>query len=223
MTRRAAHRITCAALIAVSTAGAHACYTGLTIIPTAEVLDRGEYGIEQQFDGVFPVTGADRRILNTEFGILPGLEAGVDFDLSDVAESNVLLNAKYLICESGKHRPALAVGICNCNAGDNVGSSPYLVATEDFRGLRGHLGIVRVEGRNRWFVGSDRAINDRLTIMADYVSGPENSSSAGFSYQLNDRFGVLAGAVLPNARGQDTGFTLHFVLNGPFSNSGREE
>lgn len=200
---------------------AFACYTGLTIIPTAEVLDRGEYGIEQQFDGVFPVTGADTTILNTEFGILPRFEAGVDFDLSEGAECNVLLNAKYLICESGKHRPALAVGICN--AGHNVRSSPYLVTTADFTGLRGHLGIVRIERCNCWFIGSDRAVNDRLTIMADYVSGSENSSSAGFSYQFNDRFGVLVGAMFPNARGQRTGFTLHLVLNGPFSVSGREE
>jgi hypothetical protein len=215
----AIHRIIIGAIaIAVSAIRADACYTGLTIIPTAEVLDHGEYGIEQQFDGTFPLGGSGTQTLDTEFGILPRWEAGIDFDLTDECESGLLLNAKCLICPCGKHRPALAIGLCNAGAG--VASSPYLVATKDFGGPRAHLGVVRTDGRNRWFVGADFAVNDRLTLMADYVSGSENSSSAGISYQFDDRFGILAGMMLPNGRGQDTGFTLHLVLNGPFSTTG---
>lgn len=210
-----------AVLIAVSAIRADACYTGLTIIPTAEVLDHGEYGIEQQFDGAFPLRGADARILNIEFGIVPRWEAGLDFDLIEESETRVLLNAKYLVCPCGRHGPALAIGLCN--AGSNVRSSPYLVASQDFGGPRAHLGVVRTDRVNRWFVGTDFAVNDRLTLMADFVSGPENSSSTGISYQFDDRFGILAGVMLPNARGQDAGFTLHLVLNGPFSTTGKGE
>ena len=194
-----------------------ACYTGLTIIPTADVLDHGEYGLEQQFDGTFAAVGENTQVFDMEFGLLPRLEAGADFDLARDSDSRVLLNAKYLISEGGKHRPALALG--TCNVGTNARSVPYLVATRGFDALRGHLGIMRMEGRDRWFVGSDFALNERLMLMADYVSGSENTSSVGASYQVNDRFGVLAGVVFPNERGTSTGFTLHLVLNGPFSGS----
>ena len=204
-----------AVLLALTTGvPALGCYTGLTIIPTAETIEPGKYGIEMQFDGAFAQGNAHTHIFNTEFGLVPRLEVGVDFDLSQGTDSRVLLNAKYLLLAAGKNTPALALGICSVAHG--LKSSPYFVATYDFGALRGHLGSTIMDGNNRWFIGADRALTDKLTLMADYTSGEENFSSFGFSYQFNDHFGVMAGALFPNAGNEETGFTIHFVFNQQF-------
>ena len=205
---------------AVLTGPARACYTGLVNIPTAEVIEPGQYGIELQFDGSF-APGADARILNTELGLSPRLEAGVDFDLSHGAETRALLNAKYLLVLGAEKHPALAAGICN--VGRQASNTPYLVATQEFRGVRGHLGAARIDGHGRGFVGFDRAVNEKLILMADYTGGSDNFATVGASCQFTDRFGVMAGAILPNSRGEDAGFTVHFVFNGPYRHAQEEK
>ena len=209
----------CAAVLIPSGVGRlDACYTGLTVIPTAEVLDHGEYGLEQQFDGAFAAPEESGQVFDMEFGLLPRLEAGVDFDLAEDSDTRVVLNAKYLVCAEQSRTPAVALGFCDLAT--SVRGTSYLVATKGFGPVRGHVGVMRMDGRDRWFAGSDLAQSERLTLMADYVSGAENASSVGASYQVNDRFGVMAGVVIPNEREASLGFTLHLVLNGPFSTEG---
>jgi len=193
-----------------------ACYSGLAVIPTADMVPAGEYGLEPQFDGSCEGGSVGTRILNTQFGITPRLDAGVDFDLSDDADPRVLGNFKYLAVNGGTRSPAVALGVCNL--GSNIRSSPYVAATHGFGALRGHAGLMRIEGNNRWFIGADRNVTERLMLMADYVSGDENSSSVGFNYQFNDGFGILGGVLFPNADGEETGFTLHFVFTGSYLN-----
>jgi len=199
---------------------AQACYTGLVNIPTAEVVEPGQYGIELQLDGSFASGTADTRILNTELGLSPRFEAGVDFDLSREAETRTLLNAKCLLSHGG-NRPALALGVCN--VGRHASSTPYLVATQEFHQTRGHLGAARIDGRDRWFVGGDHAVNDKLTFMADYTSGSDNLAAVGASYQFADRFGVMAGVILPNSRDEDTGLTVHFVFSRPYRRAEKDK
>lgn len=205
----------------VFAAGARACYTGLVNIPTAEVIEPGQYGIELQFDGSFAAGRADTRILNTELGLSPRFEAGGDFDLSHQAETRTLLNAKYLLSPGGEKRPALALGACN--VGRHASATPYLVATQEFRGARGHLGAARIDDRNCWFVGADHAVNDKLTLMADYTSGSENFATIGASHQFTDRLGGMAGVVFPNVRDADTALTLHLVFTGPYRLAKKEQ
>jgi hypothetical protein len=201
-------------------APARACYTGLVNIPTAEVIGAGRYGIEPQFDGSFAQGNADTRILNTEVGFGPRFEAGLDFDLSHEPKTRMLLNAKYLLFSGGKKSPALAIGACN--VGRDMSATPYLVATRQFRGMRGHVGAARIERHGRWFVGADHAVNDKLTLIADYTSGSGNFATIGASYQFTDAFGVMAGLALPNSRGEDVRFTAHFVLEGPYRHAQKE-
>lgn len=191
---------------------AFACYSGLVVIPTADVISSGECCIELQYDGVFATDSTDSRILNTQFGVMPRLEAGFDFDLSDDPDSLMLGHAKYLVSPADGCTPAMAVGICN--VGQNIRSSSYALITHQFQPLRGHLGIMRIDGNNRWFIGADQAVNNRLILMADYTSGDENCSSVGFSYQKTDRFGILAGVLFPNDSKEDTGFSVHLVFSG---------
>jgi hypothetical protein len=201
-------------------APAQACYTGLVNIPTAEVIEAGQYGVEMQFDGSFASTAADARILNTEFGLGPGFEAGLDFDLSHWAATTTLMNAKYLLCMGGGKRPAVAAGVCN--VGRHVSPTPYLVASRDLGWARGHLGAARIDDRDRWFIGVERPVNDKVTLMADYTSGSDNFATVGASQQFTDRFGVMAGVILPNRHDQCTGFTVHLVLEGPYRRAQKE-
>lgn len=198
-------------LVGLMSVSAQACYTGLALIPTADVAQPGEYSIELQFDGTFARGNEETRILNTEFGLTPRLEAGIDYDFSRDAENRTLLNAKYVVLTPGEHRPALAVGICNM--GQNLKSSPYAVGTRACGSARGHLGVVSIDGSGRWFAGVDKAVNMKLTLTADYTSGNENNSSIGLSYQFNDRSGITSGVVFPNECG-DTQLTIHLVCSG---------
>lgn len=170
-----------------------ACYSGLIIIPTADMVEPGKYAIEPQLDGSLAESSIDTRILNSQFGLSPRLEAGVDFDLSDDADPRVLGNLKYLAAPGSKRAAAIALGVCNM--GSHIRSNPYVVATHELGSLRGHFGVMRIEGNNRWFAGMDRAVTDRLTLMADYTSGDENFSSVGFDYQFKDEFGVRKSVV----------------------------
>ena len=205
----------------ILTAPAQACYTGLVSIPTAEVVEPGQYGLELQLDGAFAQVNSDPRIINTELGLSPRFEGGVDSDLSKDTQTRALLNAKYLLLTKDKRHPALALGICS--VGRHVSNTPYLVATQEFGGVRGHLGAARIDERDRWFIGVDHAVNDKLTLMADYTSGSDNFATIGGSYQFTDTFGIMAGAILPNSPGEDRGFTVHFALNGPYRHAPKEK
>lgn len=200
-------------LLVLAAAPALACYTGLTIIPTADVIGANTYGIELQLDGDVPTPAPDTRILNTELGFGDRLEAGVDLDLSEGADHRVLFNAKCQIARNAQGTKLLALGVCN--VGHGLHASSYVVATRDYGTVRGHLGLIRTTEANRPFVGLDRPLNDRVTSMVDYTAGDESCSSVGINYQHDDRFGVLGGLQFPNAGGK-TLFTVHFVFNGPY-------
>jgi hypothetical protein len=170
-----------------------------------------QYGIEFQMDGSVQESETDTNIVNTEYGFTDRIEAGVDFDMSVDADPRALLNTKYVFAKRVDERQAMAIG--TCSVANNFKSNPYIVGMNDFGFARLHAGVMRIDGKNRWFAGTDRAINDRLTFMADYTYGDENFSSAGFNYQYSDAFGMLAGAQFPN-EGGDTLFTLHLVFTG---------
>jgi hypothetical protein len=201
-----------AILIVLSGASALACYSGLVVIPTADIVGSGEYCMELQYDGVLAPNSADARVLNTQFGIAPGLEVGFDLDLSEDSETRVLGNAKCLLLPADGRKHAVAVGICNISHGRR--NSPYALVTHHCHPLRGHFGIMCIDGANCCFAGADHAINDRLILMADHTSGNGNCSSVGLSYQKTDRFGIMAGVLLPNNSKENTGFSVHLVFSG---------
>jgi hypothetical protein len=190
-----------------------ACYSGLTIIPTADVIGANTYGIELQFDGSPSAPFADTRILNTELGFGDRFEVGVDFDLSEDADPRSLLNAKYHLSRNSEGTKLLALGVCN--VADGLKANPYLVGTRDFKSCRGHLGLIRTEKSHRVFAGIEKPLTDQVTAMLDYTAGDESYSSIGMNYQHNDSFGVLAGLQFPNGGGR-TVSTIHFVLSGPY-------
>jgi hypothetical protein len=178
----------------------------------------------------------DTRLLNTELGITDRLELGMDLQ-NDEDDSptrfSPFLNGKLLILKGGEKSPALAAGIYAVDASDPFPYVPYLALTRDFKFFRAHLGVEKIEDHYRPFVGLDRDLTEKFTIMPDYTYGPENFTSLGGNYQLNDHFGVMAGLMFPNS-GHDLRFTVHLVLcgslhdldrkaNGSGANSGPEK
>jgi hypothetical protein len=69
----------------------------------------------------------------------------------------------------------------------------------------------------------DHVVNDKLMLMADYTSGSDNFATVGGSYQFSDRFGIMAGVILPNSHDENTGLTVHFVFNAPYRHTPKEK
>lgn len=191
-----------------------ACYSGLTIIPTADTIGNQQYGLEFQMDGSLPDRKADTYFFNTEVGINEQVEVGIDYDLSSDAEPRFVFNGKYQFFKNGDGSQTAAVGICN--VADKLKTMPYLVGTKEFSAFRGHLGAMLIDGKTCLFVGADREMNDRLTLMADYTNGKDNYYSLGANYQFTNSLSLMAGAMFPNTSG-DTLFTLHLCYGGSYT------
>ena len=188
-----------------------AAYSGLTFIPTADTVGANQYSLLIYSDGSFRDPNADSRYFCTEIGIGDRFEAGVDFDISKGADKNASFNAKYALPVDRNKSLHLACGIYGTEV--HTKSVPYIVATKVLKYGRLHLGDCVIEGKNRWFVGADKALGNKWTVLADYTNGDENYSSLSFNYQLSDNFGIMAGAEFPNTTG-DTLFIVAFSLNG---------
>ena len=191
-----------------------ACASGLTLIPSADVVPARNWSVEFQVDGTLRGGSLDTYILNTEFGLWNRFEAGVDFDLSEGAEDRVLLNAKVVLAAAKDGKWALAAGFGE--SGEvRFKADPYLVFVRDLGAVRLHGGALRTGGAVRGFCGLDGPIGERFWWMVDHTVGRENESSAGGYWQMHPQVGLLAAAIFPNAGGPAR-FTVHLVLSGPF-------
>jgi len=205
------------AAVTLATGMAHATYSGLLIIPTADLVAPGEYSAGLELDGTFAGHGDEWWALNAEFGVSPRLEAGLDLALTADADTRVFMDAKYLLMPDKERSPAVAAGICN--VGSHLKAVPYLVASHDFGPMRAHAGVASIEGAGRWFVGADRPLSERLSVLGDYTNGSDNAASIAGYYQVTERFGITAGVVLPNDGDCDTEFSLFLTFTGPLQHS----
>lgn len=190
---------------------ASACSSALLLIPTTDVLPTGHCSIEVQGDSATPVRyKTAKEYLNTELGLSRNVEAGVDFDIGNDGGNKAIGNFKYRF-EAGKTtKLPIAVGVQGIDS--RLKSTPYACTSLETRIVRLTAGALRSDDTTQWFTGLDRAVSDKLTLMADYISGHEFFASAGFSYELTDQFSVLSYAEFPNADGGDTVYSVHFVM-----------
>ncbi len=203
----------CAGLLGALLTPVHACFSGLDFIPTTDLVSRGDYSLNLQVEGPASLLRADTRFLNTQFGLTDRWEAGVDFDLDSGADSEVFLNAKYLLSKSRDEKDAVAVGITNVAHLEKT--SPYLVYTHAFQGFRGHLGDMVISGSHHPFVGADTPVNPRVKLMAECTQGANNFAIASVDYTLTSRMDILLGAKFPNAGGAMQ-YSLIFTVCGPW-------
>lgn len=133
-------RLAAVALALVVHGGARATYSGLALIPTADVVGRGQCSIEWQMDGPAPADSPDSYFLNSQFGIGNRAEVGVDFDNSDGADPRLFLNAKIVVAEDSRRGQALALGVHN--VADGARGWGYAVALFTVKAVRLHPGVV---------------------------------------------------------------------------------
>jgi len=211
-------RLLCAGLftlfLLVGAEGDRACYSGLCLIPTTDTVARKYFSFEFQVDGTVRRLTADSYIFNVQFGLTDRLEAGVDFDFSEEAEHRAYFNFKWVALEGKNDEWAVAVGVQAMDSRVRK-QGPYVVAMKDFRLFRGHLGAMYVEGATHLIAGVDRGLTERLTVMADYIAGRQNYSSAGIDWIIRENVEILAGVLFPNNGEGGTRYTVHLVISGP--------
>lgn len=201
-------------LALVSHGRALALYTGLIQIPAAQVLPPGAYELILEVDVGAGDNNSTAIIVDSQFGLTPRLEAGIDFDLGLGADSVLVGNLKYLFATNSKHTWGAALGVYTLSTA--LRSAEYVVASRYLGGCDVHLGLMHVNNGNQWFAGLNSSFLKRLTFVGDHISGEGNYSSLGVQYNLNDRFNVLAGVLFPNTSGCDTQYTVQFTLAGPY-------
>jgi hypothetical protein len=203
------------ALALASDRRAEALFTGLVQIPTAGCLTPGTYELTLEVDVGAGNNNTTAIVADTQFGLMPRVEAGVDFDLGLGADSVALPNVKYLVATNSKQTWGAALGVFTLSVAQR--SAAYAVVSQSIGAGDAHLGLLHVAHRNRSFAGLDWSISDRYVFMGDYVSGEGNYSSLGVQYNVSDRFNVLAGVLFPNTGGFDTQYTVQFTLVGPYT------
>ena len=182
--------------LAALSAGALAAPSGLNVIPTADVYDPGVPSVEFQSEG-------EGRLFGPEYGshalvqcgVAHGLELGMDQCVSDGGPA--LFNGKYRLLDGEGSRPAVAIGMQNLGHGQVAQN--YVVTGWGFgRPLRAHLGAISLDGAVKPMAGADYTWKS-VTLMADWVAGPENTSSIGISWAPQANMTATYSLLLPNA------------------------
>ena len=168
-----------AVLVAALSGLAMAGPTGLSNIPTADILRHREMLL------AYGASGTERHIDKSighysglQLGLFDRLELGIDNDFM----GSTVSNAKLLLWESpNEGRSAVSIGVQNW-ATDNT-ADHYIVGRYDMPSFRLHLGAMRTD---RWlvFAGIDFPVNEQWTALLDFTSGPSSSTWFGLDYAI---------------------------------------
>ncbi len=192
-----------------------AAYSGLMLIPTADVLAPGEVCVDYYCDGDFPVGGGiGAAVVESQYGVGRRAEVGLDFDLTKGADTIPVLNGKVLLCPADRGL-GLALGVYN--VGEGVSPISYLVATRELGGYcRVHLGVQRTpEQEMQTLAGAEYCFEGRLSLAAEYLAGEENSSMISAYYQFTDDWGAAFGWGVPNDRESDNWWAINVACTWP--------
>jgi len=198
-----------ALLLALLASGpAQAAYSGLTVVPTADVLAPGQACVDYQvYTPTAFASGPEAVYVNTQYALGSRAEVGMDFDLTQDAPTGAVLNGKLALLplDTGI---GLAAGIYN--AGENLRPISYLAATAEVSDrLRLHAGAHRTpDEESQGFVGAEYQVGQRVWLWGEYLAGDENASAATLYYQLSDHWGISIGLQRPNDRECDDSLVL---------------
>jgi hypothetical protein len=192
--------------------------TGLNVIPTADLVPWRQASVVVQ-NGNTAVIGngglGSRPALtpSAQFGLPWNMEGGIDVAPSKgLSEYRPELNLKWTFLPEGYRWPAAAAGVQNLGWG--FSPSYYLVASRTLnyeqiqyqkfrahhrniklRGIRAHLGIMRVPNAWRAIVGTDIEVSDHFVFYSDWTSGGHNPLSFGGTIILNRENSVTVAAL----------------------------
>lgn len=168
--------------------------SGLNIIPTADVLDKGAAAveIEQAGEQAHIFTTADTALL-LQLGLGGGVEIG--YDKCGDGDSFGAWNIKLAVARRNG-LPSAAIGVQN--VGNGIKPQPYAVGHITLGCGRLHAGLIRIEGSTQPMIGYDRPLAKLLTLQSDYVAGDENAASLGFAVDLGSNLGLTAAYIRNN-------------------------
>jgi len=180
--------------------------TGLNVVPTADVLSKDTYVVLSPWSGGLRF-GPEGEIYSLlQVGAGRSVEVGLDQWVNNgILDSR--LNAKWKLMEEESGRPAIAIGVQNVARYSN--DQPYMVATKalDRSGRsRLHAGLISMDGASRAMLGLDKSCGPTIALQADYVSGNENSLTAGFALKLAESTALWVARSFPNGSGSKSDY-----------------
>jgi hypothetical protein len=178
------------------------CPTGLTLIPTADVLSQGGVFFCTERCGALS-TSVSNAESNSYFqlGLGYGLEMGYDVYDDNTHAWNVKWALPTLLGGT-----AIALGIKEIS--DGVTAQPYIMGTRPLGSGRLHLGLLDNSGSIQPILGYDRQIMERVKLELDYISGDDNSASLGFWIDINKTTGINLAYTRQNSGSDRDGFSL---------------
>lgn len=190
-------------IVLLTTTQAFGAYSGLLVIPTADVLPPGHVCVDYQ--AYSPTTVGDSleaAYLNTQMGVGNRAEAGLDFDFSSEPASGLILNGKFAV------RPVdtgLGLAVGSYNIGDQLQPAIYIAATRPIsERFRLHCGAQRTPADDtQGFAGVEVSLTDKLWLWLEHLAGEENASAFTAYYQLTDHWGIALGYQRANDREGD--------------------
>lgn len=155
-------------------------YTGLVVVPTADVLEEGDWDAGVMTEDIDELDAND---IFLNYGAAQSLEVGINSALPvDFDERETLVNGKYQLMPETESRAAVAFGLIDFT--DEVEATAYMVVSKslvrgirafdsDITNLRGHIGFGggRLDGM---FVGLSAFIGNRAMFSVEYDSSDVN-------------------------------------------------
>jgi len=232
-----------AALVAWLPALASAAPTGLNQIPTTDLVPVRQLTVQLQ-NGNTEISGSSsvfhqpQLVPQSEFGLLPRMEAGIDIAPSSPPDDyRPILNLKWNPVQEDYRIPAVAVGATQL--GPDFSPNYFLALSKTLnydqiqyqkfrahhrniklRGIRVHAGMLRTSSEWHAMVGTDIEVNDYFVAYADWISGKDNSVSMGGVLVINRQNSIQASLLRGNDEDRLSGvlvaITHTFDLEHPF-------
>ncbi len=201
MTPRIVRCSSVAVLLVVGLSPVWAGPTGLTVIPTADVLGPAAASLEFEAEGRrVPFGGDCDRFVLLQIGLPQSLELGIDACVT--SSEGPWLNAKWVMMNETLRFPAVAVGLQG--VGRDTTAEPYLALSRDVGRVRLHTGAIRLDHHTSWILGAESSLGPGLGVCGDYVSGNAGTASLGLSWEISDTIAVAAARIFANdSEGED--------------------
>jgi len=169
--------------------------SALIQIPIADVIESGHAYLDI---ATLPAEGEqlfDNSTVESCFGVGGDTELGFDGPSRTLRDGTFFFKKRL-----GRYRDvSAALGI---NGIDFRGSewNPYLVCSTETSPLRTHVGGDYADKKWRAMVGIEYAATDRLTWMADWITGREGAWSCGFNltFRHDQAWGLMIGLIGEN-------------------------
>lgn len=181
--------------------------SGLNMIPTADVLDRGAMSLETESDGTGrPWSDDCDSFALFQFGVGGGVELGVD---SCTNHPDAWVNCKWRIRSESSRLPAVALGVQALNYDGHT--EPYAVATKTVARARFHAGLIGIESRASWMIGIDHPLSERVAFQADCIDGKQYMTALGIAIDLTDSLSLTLAKTLGHTDGTGDGHVVNLA------------